>query len=350
MKGKIFYILSGNNGATYIINTSAWNGISESLKFYRAYSIKSRILKAGLQYYLWLKKNFYPIGLKNIQEVQEFLQSLCQFKIDFQLDSKCSVLVSPTRDKIIINHHHEFFQKFAFGKSYNKVKNEAGIYNLFSKPVKNFQVSQYIPEEIGSSKFCSFKLSNSHLESIRSEDLNLVPALVEFFKISQVTTIEAGHYIDSLTEKIKRLELELRGGQIEFLNQTKNKYASEEIPVGLVHRDFKPWNIIQYQKILIFDFEEAVTDGLPLEDLFNYYCDPIVRYKHVNEVAEVILNDNIIVLYKAYLENLNISIDFKFFLHIYLIERILFWHTVNEMETSKAYLKLSNYLLQNTKV
>jgi hypothetical protein len=350
MKGKIFYILSGNNGATYIINTSGWNSISESLKFYRAHSVKSKILKAGLKGFLWLKNNFYPSNLKNNQQVQEYLQSLCEIKIDFHLNWECSVLVSPTRDKIIVNHHQKFFQKFAFGKSYNKVKNEAGIYNLFVKPLKNFQVSQYVPEVIGSNEFCSFKLFNSHLETNRSEDLDLVPALVEFFKVSQDNSINAGIYVESLIDRIKEFELELNGGQIEFLKQLKEKYASIKIPLGLVHRDFKPWNIIQYQKILIFDFEEAITDGLPLEDILNYYCDPIVRYKHANEVAEVLLDEFMIGQYYAYLEDLNISIDFKLFLHMYLIERILFWHTANELETSKAYLKLSNYLLQNTKV
>jgi hypothetical protein len=349
MNQRLFFILNGNNGATYIINTANWIEISESLKFYRAYSLKSRVLKEGLRLFLWSKTNFYPKRLKIVEEMQEYLQSLSQSNINFQLDTKFSVLVSPTRDKVIVNHHSEYFQKFAFGKSYRKVKNEANIYSLFKKPLKHFQVSEFYDAENRDAQLCSFKLSNSHLITTKSNSSDLVPALVEFFQISQVKNIKVDLFLEKLMKQTEFLELGIIDMQAELLKRFNDIYGNWEVPLGLVHRDFKPWNILNYGKILIFDFEEAITDGLPLEDMFNFYCDPIIRYQETPKVAEVMLDTKMIERYNAYLKELNITLGYDFFLHIYLIERIIFWSNAKEPVTSNSYLNLSNYLINNSR-
>lgn len=48
---------------------------------------------------------------------------------------------------------------------------------------------------------------------------------------------------------------------------------STPLPVTWVHGDFAPWNLkwIAPQKLAALDWEEARTDGLPLQDLFHYF-------------------------------------------------------------------------------
>ncbi len=351
MKNKLFFILKGNNGATYIANTKSWEAITYSLKFYKARTLESKVLKNGLHCLLFLKGKLFSGKLKSPLEINQYLQNSLKSNCEFNIDENCSVLISPTTDKVIVHHHHQYFQKFAFGKSYANVKNEAVIYNLFNDDIKNFQVSQFFDSYDDSANFCSFKLSNNHLKhhKLKSNTANLIPSLVELFKLGNGKQCSVKNYINELLVKIEMLGENQMTVQIQVLEEFKNKYGKLEFPLGLVHRDFKPWNILNFEKPLIFDFEEAVIDGPPLEDVFNFYIDPIIRYKTAKEVAERTLNNEYLLKYKNYLKDLDISIGFNLFLHIYLIERMVFWIKANDIETSTTYLNLSNYLIKESK-
>jgi len=350
MKNKLFLILQGNNGATYIANTKSWEAISCSLKFHTALTVKSKILKKGLHCLLFLKGIFGAGKLKSCIEIDQYLQNSLKSNYEFSIDENCSVLISPTKDKVIVHHHHQYFQKFAFGKSYANVKNEAVIYGLFNDDIKNFQVSKFFDSYDDSANFCFFKLSNAYIKSTKIKTTDVVPALVEFFKLGSGKYCSVNTYINELLIKIEMLGKDQMTVQIQVLNELKNKYGKMEFPLGLVHRDFKPWNILNFEKPLLFDFEETIVDGLPLEDVFNFYIDPIIRYKTAKEVTERTLNNEHLLKYKNYLKGLDISINFNLFLHIYLIERMVFWIKGNEIETSNKYLNLSNYLIKTSKL
>jgi hypothetical protein len=352
MSTKLFYILKGNNGANYILNTSSWKNIGTSLQFYRARTLKASILKQGLHWYLFFIGSLFQTNLKSAIEINQYLQNISATKTAFNINEDCSVLISPTHDKVIVHHHREYFQKFAFGKSYQNVKKETVIYDLFTKNKKHFQTSNYYDVEHKKDELISFKLSNTHIStSIKkttSEGLTL--ALVEFFKTtdSEKSTIKT--YIEYLQSELQQVQNVQTKTQVQVLETIKTNYGELEFPLGLVHRDFKPWNIISYSKPVIFDFEEAVLDGPPLEDLLNYYIDPIIRYKTIGEVYRIALNEAQILNYKNYLQLLNIEIEFNVFLHLHLIERILFWKNTNEVETAMSYKKLSNHLMLQEKL
>lgn len=349
MKNNPFVILKGNNGATYIVNTNNWDILSYSLLFYKTRTIKSTILKNGLHSLLFLKGVFGIGKLKSALEINEFLQNSLKTRCDFKVDNNCSVLISPTQDKVIVHHHQQYFQKFAFGKSYTKVKNEADIYKLLNKEIKSFQLSQFFDFQDDSTTFCSFKLSNTALKTTNTQSSDLTHVLVEFFNITKNEKCSINSYINELLDKMELFDKELIKNQIEVLEALKNKYGQLEFPLGLVHRDFKPWNVLNFEKPLLFDFEEAVVDGPPLEDVLNYYIDPIIRYKSPKEVVSIVLHKAYLHSYKKYLNDLNIRVDFTVFIHLYLIERMVFWKNANDTATFKSYLNLSNYLITASK-
>lgn len=344
---SLFYILNGNNRATYILNTKNWDTITESLHFYQARSFKAKILKKGLSLYLWIKALLFPKGLRSLEEIQKYLQVLTEEPLNFEIDNNSSILISPTRNKIIVHHHRTYFQKFAFDESYQKVKNEANIYAIFAQNPKYFQISEFSESANISNKCCTFKLSNKHLNTEKCTSPNLSMALVEFFNTSKEKSISLANYINTLIQEINKSHNNSLKNQSDLLNTIKKDHGSLELTLGLVHRDFKPWNIKSYTKPLIFDFEEATTAGPPLEDLLNFYIDPIIRYLPTKEVAQTLLNEPQVKSYNVYLKALNIKIDNKILIHIYLINRIIFWTKAGELETSKAYLNLSNHMINH---
>ena len=347
MGKKIFYILEGNNGATYIINTTNTEAIKLSLKFYKASTIKQKVMKSAFKMYLsglrQLSKAMTLDSLKSQDEIGEYLEKEIGQTIDFNVDTNCSVLISPTRDKVIVHHHGEYFHKFAFGKSYNNVKNEAQIYGLLDKPLQHFKVSTFYDLEDNAQKeFCSFKLG--YAKTSPSYDVDLTSALVEMFTVTKQENVSWSTYLESLKERCQQSGL--TQPTIDSALDTLEESSSDAvIPLGLVHRDFKPWNINDENGLLIYDFEEAVTDGPPLEDLFNFYIDPIVRYVSSTEVTQVVFREENVEAYTRYLQMLHIDLDFKPLLYSYCIERALFWYEANEEETVGYYVNLLEYLV-----
>ena len=326
MKNNIFYILNSSNGATYILNTASYKSILLSLRFYKARTLKQKIQKALFSVYL-----LFSTRLKTKEDVLAYLDGLSSLDIDYGVDENCSVLVSPTRDKVIVHHHDEYFHKFAFSKSYANVKNEANIYALLDTKLTHFEVSKMYDSVVLDDQ-CSFKLSAKRNYIQGEVDMTL--ALVEFFSLSMQKEFPLSKIISSLVDKTQNKAIS------ELLVSYTHEYKDTLIPVGLVHRDFKPWNVKDDKGLLIFDFEEAVLDGLPLEDLFNYSIDPIIRYKSVEVVYESVFDKSAVVEYKRYLKQLDIEIDLIVFLNLYLINRIIFWQEAGDMSTSENYIKL----------
>lgn len=124
MHQKNFIIFNGNNGATYIINTKNWSSLALSLQFYKAYSLEAKLLKFMLHFVLFnlakvnrlVNINFF----KSIEDVSQYIHSF-SCNADLLIDDNSSILISPTGDKVIVNHHNQYFHKFAFYESYEKM-------------------------------------------------------------------------------------------------------------------------------------------------------------------------------------------------------------------------------------
>ena len=347
---KYFFLFSGNNGATYIFNTSHWPAIKESLKFYKAFTLKGKIKKNILTCFLFAVVRFFPSYCKSIDDIKEYLKENVKSNIDFNLDTNSSVLISSTRDKVIVNHNGEYFHKFTFGKSFKKVQNESSIYKLLENS-KEFQIANLKDLKIDKQdSSCNFKLmnppanTNNQLKGIN----NLLLILVEFFNSgTQKETIKLTKYIENLLKRIHYLHLDPKNYLTNYFAKIQKKMHGVTIPLGLVHRDFKPWNTLLRDKLLIFDFEEAITNGPPLEDLLNYYIDPVIRYQSSLKVYKIIFSKANRLKYKEYLRFLNININFEILIITYTIERIVFWTKVGDLDTAKYYRSLLKFIILN---
>ncbi|MBA3025025.1 MAG: hypothetical protein FP820_01305 [Sulfurimonas sp.] len=343
---KTFYfIIEGNNGATYILNTRNPNSVLQSLKFYKAYTIKQKVLKNALKIYLnalaLLSKASALYILKTKSEIEQYLNGLIGQSINFELDENCSILVSPTRDKIIVHHHGHYFHKFAFGTSYKNVQNEARIYELLDIPLQNFEVSKFYDYVDNENSFCSFKLS-SQRKSVQV-DRDFILALVEMFNVTKQEKYLFSTYLESLKKRYIKSNIEENIIKVVF-EKLESTHQNTLISLGLVHRDFKHWNVNNEYGLLIYDFEEAITDGLPLEDLLNYYIDPIVKYVSSAEIIEKIFLPENVKEYKRYLENLDIILSFQVFIYCYLIEKIVFYKEAENFDIRSKYIELLKQL------
>jgi hypothetical protein len=343
---RIFFILEGNNGATYIFNVEDADTITFSLRFYKARTIKQKVMKNTLKLYLnslsLLCRNFGLRILKDKDEIQKYLEKLIGHPIDSELDENSSILVSSTQDKIIVHHHGHYFHKFAFGDSYNKVKNEVKIYELLDQPLQNFKVSKFYDHVDSENEFCSFKLI-SERKNVKI-DIDITTALIEMFDVAKQSECLFTSYLEDLKSRCIKSNVVCNSME-KMLDQLDDTHKNELILLGLVHRDFKPWNINDESRLLIYDFEEAVIGGPPLEDLFNYHIDPIVRYLTPSKVTGEIFKIKNVKEYKRYLENLEINLNFEVLLYCFLMERAVFWMDANEKEASARYCDLFEYIV-----
>ena len=343
---KNFIIIEGNNGSTYIFNIANSSTINNSLRFYKDFTLRQKILKFGINMYLYSKNIIVKLGidnnLKTAQEIKDFLYYILPFKMDINIDEDCSILISPTKDKVIINYHNRYLHKFGFKKSYDKIKNEASIYFLLNNSnLKYFNVYEIFDVVDINGAMFSFKIKPKERFSYNKD---IILALSEMFSI----TINKNY---SFEEYIHNLKYRLQSQNIDeeiihyVLNEIITRFKDFKLPLGLTHRDFKPWNInINNSRLFIYDFEETVENGLLLEDLLNYKIDPIIRYISYKQVVKEILKDSNINEYKRYIKTLNIDIDFKPLIFLYIIERILFWTNQEKIEISKCYFNLLNHL------
>lgn len=332
---KIFFILSGNNGATYAICCNSFKNINEGLKFYKPINLLGQLKKIALFIVLWTIGKLNLKAIRSIEAVNTYCANVVGKKMDFNLSKDCSVLISPTRDKVIVNHHKQYFQKFAFGESLLNVKNESEVYKLLDSS-NSFLVSE-ISDIQNDGDYCSFKLTHPITFAYDKElpkPKNLSQILLEFFNKVPLTFISWQDYITGLKSKIQTSTL-----CDAFVLDEVNKIMINDfsLPLGLVHRDFKPWNMLYGNPPLIYDFEEAVFNGLPLEDLYNFYIDPIVRYQTPKHVLNTIKETEFTEALEDYVQNLQIEIPKEHLLVTYLVERLLFWESRKDLDTANHY-------------
>jgi hypothetical protein len=334
----LFYIKTGNNGATYVICCNTFKSINEGLKFYKPLNLLGKLKKTALFGVLWIIGKLNLKMLKSSGGINAYCANVIGEKIDFNLSEDCSVLISPTRDKVIVNHHKKYFQKFAFGESHFNVKNESEVYRLLNS--SDFFLISEISDIQNNEGYCSFKLSHpstfsKHKKPPEPEILSEI--LVEFFNTVPLTFISWQDYITGIKSKLKSSTL-----YDAFIIDIVNKIALNDfkLPLGLVHRDFKPWNILYGNPPLIYDFEEAVLNGPPLEDFYNFYIDPIVRYQTPKNVLDTINSNDVKEALEDYVQNLQFEIPKEHLLVTYLVARLLFWESRKDLDTANHYKKV----------
>lgn len=340
-----FTILNGRNGATYIVNLSSISTILSSLNFYQANSAKQRAIKLCIVLWLLVVRTVgkvLPLSLLiNKLQVKQYLADLgCPNA--YTITNTSSILLSPTRSKVIINQG-DYFHKIAFGNSYHNVANELSVYQLLNTKQQCFAHSNAYDYFDNGLDCCSFKMSaQQHKLNPHFCIDDLVLPLVDLFRLSSHNQVSIG-------EVAKTLQTQL--SNTPFKEVFKDNHlstivpcADTNVPSGLVHGDFKRWNMIASDPVFIFDFEEADFSGLPLEDLFNYIIDPIVRYQTPKQVAKQVFAKQNVAAYQRYLTALVINVEYIVLLYLYLLGRVAFWQRAGQVEAAIAYANLLIYI------
>ena len=350
MNKGVYYKYNGSNNATYIFNLSSLENILSSLEFYKPLGFKRKVLKRIFTFYLiilHILSKFIKIDqLYTLKSINHFLESIEQGVV-FNIDTDSSIFISSTRDKVIVNHKNQYFEKFSFKKSISKTRHEIKMYSILKKKkYEYFQISE-IKDVKEDRSICSFKLYNDFKElKTRTVDDNLlVNALVELFKVNETKLVKLKDLYVEL-KKDKYIETHL----IEVMKTIENIYRIEkEVVLGFVHWDFKIWNIQPYKnKILIYDFEESKLDGLPMEDFYNYYIDAkIMSNVDIEDIELFIKSTDFKNLINNYIKKLKISTNINLLLILYLLNRIVFYNKNGSVIIVERYVQLLYKILED---
>ena len=332
---EIFIRLDGANGATYFFNTATLAGYWKSLQFYRAVSFKGSIRKLALLGAYWIFKRKASLSGKDVSRI---ISDTLGMESIPDLPVNSSALISPTRDKAVINQHNGSFIKYAAKESYAGVVNELDVYRVLNHSNPNSFTVSSASEIFHSNGTIAFKMSECRPALIERDEPQveqLVLPLTEFFTAGETKTVPWRNLFDTVKND-------------QFCDAELSELLPESpegvIETGLCHRDFKVWNVKMYDKPHFFDFESAVKDGVPGEDLFNYVVDPLLNFNNMPRAVAELRLSGVWECFADYLDRLGISQENSSLIwRYYLAERVLFWRRHGNPELAGKFLELLKY-------
>lgn len=323
-----FWRIDGGNGATFFFSAASYAAWRKSLEFYRAVSWRSTGKKLLLTGAYPLLKRRATLSLADIAAVVGRELGLTELPV---IGRECSAMISPTRDKAIIHRHGFGYEKIAVGQSFAGIARELEIYRILARRRPTVFAYSRLGEVIqrsGEVHFFMHGADGRFSEQIPPVRELLLP-LVEFFRLNGNRILPWEKQWDSLAPDDEKLTSRI-------LREDRNGTTL----VGLVHRDFKPWNVKRGAIPLFFDFESAAFDGCPLEDFFNYTVDPALRKKTPESVWRMVRK----YAFPAAAELLH-RLDIPAhesgrYWRWYLLERYVFWHKQNQQNFADQFLTL----------
>lgn len=318
-----FLRIDGGNGGSFFFPAGAFADWKRGLEFYRAVAASAKLKKALLKLAFPVLKRRARLSAAEVAQVIASELGLTELP---QLDGHASAMISPTRDKALIHHHGRSFEKFASGNSLPGVAGELELYR---------KLAEWAPRSFSYSRLLDF---SSEASIVRFEMAyapgefrdappkltKLIGPLAEFFALPGQTTRPWAELWDELAPDVE-LPAEFRDG---------------ETPVGLVHRDFKPWNVKSGEKPLFFDFESASFAGCPLEDLFNYIVEPMLQSGRAENVSDVV-RGKYHGAAETLLDKLGIPRkEVNKYWRWYLLERAAFWRDQHQMRHAELFIRI----------
>ena len=215
-------LIQGNNGGLFFLNTRSWGAWRDSLEFYKGITPTARVKRQALLL-------AYPLMRDNCTEMEmaERMEKATGCLPD--VDADCSGIISPTGDKAVVHIHGKGYWKAAGGASYPKARNELAIYRI---------LAERRPVTFGFSEISDVHDDGAHVSFFMREEEGAVRGDIHKPLAAVLPALEEFHSLR---------------------------------PDGLVHGDFKPWNV-RWRKDgrpHFLDFEEAHTGDIQ-EDI-DYY-------------------------------------------------------------------------------
>ena len=323
MGDKKFIEFAGGHGASFFFPVGSFADWKKGLEFYRAVAASAKLKKALLKLAFPVLKRRARLSSAEVAKVVASELGLTELP---SIDGHASAMISPTRDKALVHHHGRSFEKFASGGSLPGVRRELELYRRLAEwGARSFAFSRILDSSVGKSSV-RFEMvyASGEFSDAPPKLSELIEPLAEFFALPGRTTRPWAELWNELAPG-----LELPAG-----------YRDGETPVGLVHRDFKPWNVKSGEKPLFFDFESASFTGCPLEDLFNYIVEPMLQSGRAENVSSVVHGK-----YRGAAETLLDKLgiprkEAERYWHWYLLERAAFWRTENRARHAELFIRI----------
>ncbi len=153
------------------------------------------------------------------------------------------------------------------------------------------------------SKFSS-KLSEAHIKF-----------LIEIFqKTAESRGFRESSFYHGLMERVDRLDCmmakQLKERAQRVLLFLDSQISEKELPFGLCHRDFTPWNTFFHgTKLYVFDWEYAKKDYPPLLDVFHFIIQDGIIVRKLNPdglMNKVAAHQDLI---KMYIDAVGLSVE-----------------------------------------
>lgn len=342
MNQKKYYTFYSKHQSIYIFNINSYDSIIASLDFYKPTNFLNQIKYLSMLLYLNLLRIAYPLAANQIKDEKEILEIISNLNSNInnlKLSQDCSILISPTREKIIIHYHEKKFKKIGFHNNYQKVKNEANIYNFLQTiDMQNFNVPKISNELDSKDNIYSFDISNKI--DLTTNPQNIKDGLIELFLTTKLNRISLEIYISDLEKVLKENKIILQS-VFTFLKKIKENHGYKIINLGFAHGDFKKANMVfKNQQILLFDFEESCLNEIPLYDYFNYIVDPLILNHSPVDIRNKLFNTKNVNFYNKYLKKIGDDINFEILLSLYLVNKIIFYRLWGRDDYRNGFISL----------
>lgn len=345
------YLLSLKNKETYLMG----------LNFYSALTPRSRLKKQVLVFSYGMLNLLLRTELIHVADDSTInrIRSILKNHID---ESCLFNAYIPSSDKAVIqvirpNGSCQKVIKAAFNEkqrpSLEKDKNN--LIALTDYPFKSFEIPRVLDScQVGDTFIVEYSCPEKYRPYERlysSLELSwLLSEIFSFGRQKELPLSEAALF----SEIKKRIELTEEGDMMWAFELWAKRLSSQKVPLGMVHYDFKPWNIVIdliTKRPFIVDWELMRSDGFPLWDaycyiLFTYFslhCDahPRAALRHFYDQKK---------FFMAYVKALNINSELiekllpLYFFDILTIDEL--WHRwdKNENRPQRIYLSMKRFL------
>jgi len=278
--------------------------------------------------------------------------------------------------KLFLNYYPNYkvdeIKELRFEK-YLIIARKKNNFYVFKLSLNNFSIKLIINEFNGYTEYKKFKAKNFSIldlkkltfgkkyPSIQSKFINMKKGSFFNFKILflkknkiNFKTKTCKHYVEELLNKDFLCEQKISLDLKEKVSYIKNSYGKHKLYLCLSHGDLVHFNTFVSQgKTFVYDFEFYKKDRALYFDFFHWFIVPFFskfkKFKNLTiltHLASIYLKIIINIFENKNKLSLKIKIstkDFKIYLLIFLLEKILFCKKINKLHyKNKLNFKTNN--------